>query len=112
MSSLDWILFVGFLVYVIYDGMRRARENRDAVDVFLAGRSAPWWVIGLSVMATQASAITMVGTTGTGWDRGMRFLQFYYALPLAMVVLAVTLAPLYHRHKVFTAYEYLGLRFD
>ncbi len=112
MHALDWVLFVGFLGYVVYDGVRRSAKNHDATDHFLAGRSARWWVVGLSIMATQASAITMVGTTGSGWQDGMRFVQFYYALPIAMVILAFTIVPLYHRHQVSTAYEYLGLRFD
>src|SRR6185436_18346866 len=79
---------------------------------FLGGRSLPWWAVGLSVMATQLSAITMIGTTGQGYATGMRFLQFYYALPVAMVVLSMTLVPFFHNARVFTAYEYLEKRFD
>ncbi|MEM7263495.1 MAG: sodium:solute symporter, partial [Planctomycetota bacterium] len=112
MQTLDWILFFGFLTYVVFDGVRRSRDNHSAEDHFLAGRHAPWWVLGFSIMATQASAITMIGTTGKGWESGTRFVQFYYALPLAMLILAFTLVPLYYRHRVFTAYEYLGQRFD
>jgi len=112
MSVIDWTLFVAFLAYVVWDGTRRARAARDADDYFLAGRAVPWWAIGLSVMATQASAITMIGTTGQGWHEGMRFIQFYLALPLAMIILAYTAVPLYHRLRVTTAYEYLGIRFD
>lgn len=112
----EWLLFsvpfFGFLVYVIWDGVRRSRGTKSMEDFFLAGRSVPWWAMGLSIMATQASAITMIGTTGTGWNEGMRFIQFYFALPLAMVILSFTVVPLYHRWKVYTAYEYLGLRFD
>lgn len=112
MSVIDWALFVAFLAYVVFDGTRRARQNRTSEDYFLAGRQVPWWAVGLSIMATQASAITMVGTTGQGWYDGLRFVQFYFALPLAMLILAVTAVPLYHRLKVSTAYEYLGVRFD
>src|SRR6185436_14248119 len=79
---------------------------------FLGGRSLPWWAVGLSVMATQLSAITMIGTTGQGYATGMRFLQFYYALPVAMVVLSMTLVPFFHTARIFTAYEYLERRFD
>jgi SSS family solute:Na+ symporter len=112
MSLVDWCLFFGFLAYVVWDGTRRARETHDADDYFLAGRSVPWWGMGLSIMATQASAITLVGTTGQGWVDGFRFLQFYYALPLAMLIIAYTAVPLYHRLRIATAYEYLGVRFD
>ena len=109
---LDWILFVGFLAYIIWDGVRRAGSQHGAEDYFMAGRSVPWWAAGLSIMATQASAITMVGTTGQGWADGLRFVQFYFALPLAMVLLAIFAVPVYHRLRVHTAYEYLGIRFD
>ena len=112
MSFVDWALFIAFLAYVVFDGTRRARKNRTSEDYFLAGRQIPWWAVGLSIMATQASAITMIGTTGQGWYDGLRFIQFYFALPLAMLIIAFTAVPLYHRLKVSTAYEYLGLRFD
>lgn len=79
---------------------------------FLANRSLPWWAVGLSVMATQLSAITLVGTTGQAYTDGMRFIQFYYGLPLAMIILCVTVVPFFHRAQVFTAYEYLEKRFD
>jgi len=112
MAPLDWILFLGFLLYVVVDGARRGRTSHSSDDYFLAGRSQPWWAMGLSIMATQASAITMIGTTGQGWADGMRFVQFYYALPLAMLILAYTAVPHFHRLQVSTAYEYLGRRFD
>ena len=79
---------------------------------FLASRSLPWWAVGLSVMATQMSAITLVGTTGQGYDDGVRFVQFYFGLPIAMILLSLTLVPFFHRARVFTAYEYLEQRFD
>ena len=112
MSGLDWLLFGAFLCYVIWDGARRARDSHTSEDFLLAGRHAPWWVIGLSIMATQASAVTLVSTTGKGWETGLEFAQFYFGLPLAMAILAVTLLPVYSRLKVYTAYEYLGNRFD
>jgi len=78
----------------------------------MANRSLPWWAVGLSVMATQLSAITLIGTTGQGATDGLKFVQFYFGLPLAMVILGVTLVPFLHRAKVYTAYEYLERRFD
>jgi SSS family solute:Na+ symporter len=112
MHPLDWLIIAGYLAWVIVDGIRRSK-NTDAVEgYFLAGRSLPWWAVGLSVMATQMSAITLVGTTGQGYDDGMRFVQFYFGLPLAMVILSVTLVPFLYRAGVITAYEYLERRFD
>ena len=112
MHPLDWTIILAYLTWVIYDGLRRSR-NTDAVEgYFLAGRSLPWWAVGLSVMATQMSAITLVGTTGQGYADGMRFVQFYFGLPVAMIILSVTLVPFLYRAKVFTAYEYLEKRFD
>ena len=112
MHPLDWTIILAYLTWVIYDGLRRSR-NTDAVEgYFLAGRSLPWWAVGLSVMATQMSAITLVGTTGQGYADGMRFVQFYFGLPVAMIILSVTRVPFFYRAKVFTAYEYLEKRFD
>lgn len=88
------------------------RNSNNAEGYFLANRSLPWWAVGLSVMATQMSAITLVGTTGQAYSDGMRFLQFYYGLPLAMIILCITVVPFFYRAKVFTAYEYLEKRFD
>src|SRR5215208_86189 len=112
MHWLDWTIVVGFLVYVIADGLRRAKGTKEIEGYFLANRSLPWWAVGLSVMATQLSAVTMIGTTGQGATDGMRFIQFYFGLPLAMVILGVTLVPFLHGARVFTAYEYLERRFD
>src|SRR5688572_31069419 len=81
-------------------------------DFFLAGRKMRWWAVGLSVMATQISAITFIGTTGQAYTDGMRFLVVYFGLPFAMVILCVTLVPFFYRARVFTAYEYLEKRFD
>lgn len=112
MHSLDWIIVAVYLVYVLVDGVRRSRGTRELEGYFLANRSLPWWAVGLSVMATQLSAVTMIGTTGQGATDGMRFIQFYFGLPIAMVILGVTLVPFLHGAKVFTAYEYLERRFD
>ncbi len=112
MRTLDWVIIVVYLAYVLVDGVRRAKGTRELEGYFLANRSLPWWAVGLSVMATQLSAITLIGTTGQGATDGMRFVQFYFGLPLAMVILGVTLVPFLHGAKVFTAYEYLERRFD
>jgi SSS family solute:Na+ symporter len=112
MHYIDWIVLVGFTVWIIYDGVKRTKDSTELEGYFLAKRSIPWWAAGLSVMATQLSAITMIGTTGQGYTDGLRFIQFYFALPLAMVILAVTLVPFFYNSGVYTAYEYLERRFD
>jgi len=109
---IDWTIVAVYLTWIVWDGLRLTKRSRELEGYFLGGRSLPWWAVGLSVMATQLSAITMVGTTGQGYSDGMRFLQFYYALPLAMIVLSVTLVPFFHNARVYTAYEYLEGRFD
>jgi SSS family solute:Na+ symporter len=112
MHAIDWLIVTVYLVYVVVDGVRRARGTKEIEGYFLAHRGLPWWAVGLSVMATQLSAITMIGTTGQGATDGMRFIQFYFGLPLAMIVLGVTLVPLLRGARVFTAYEYLEQRFN
>ena len=112
MHVIDWTIIVTYLAWVLYDGVKRAKGTGAIEGYFLASRSLPWWAVGLSVMATQMSAITLVGTTGQGYDDGLRFVQFYFGLPLAMIILSVTLVPFFHRARVFTAYEYLERRFD
>jgi solute:Na+ symporter, SSS family len=112
MHSFDWAVVGIYLTWMIWDGLRLTKRSGELEGYFLGARSLPWWAVGLSVMATQLSAITMIGTTGQGYADGMRFLQFYYALPLAMIVLSVTLVPFFHRARIFTAYEYLEQRFD
>ena len=112
MKFLDWAIVVGYLAYVIWDGIRMTKHSGNVEGYFLANRSLPWWAVGLSVMATQLSAITLVGTTGQAYSDGMRFIQFYYGLPLAMVILCITAVPFFYRAKVYTAYEYLEKRFD
>jgi solute:Na+ symporter, SSS family len=112
LNPLNWAIVVGYLVYIVYYGLKQSRGTKAIEGYYLANRSLPWWAVGLSVMATQLSAITMIGTTGQGATDGMRFIQFYFGLPLAMVILGVTLVPFMHGAKVFTAYEYLERRFD
>jgi solute:Na+ symporter, SSS family len=110
--SLDWAILVAYLAYVGIDGIRRTKRSTEIEGYLLANRSLPWWAVGLSVMATQLSAITMIGTTGQGATDGLRFVQFYFGLPVAMVILGVTLVPFLHGARVFTAYEFLERRFD
>jgi len=112
MHSVDWAIVAIYLAWIVWDGLRLTKRSKELEGYFLGGRSLPWWAVGLSVMATQLSAITMIGTTGQGYADGMRFLQFYFALPIAMIVLSVTLVPFFHNAKVYTAYEYLERRFD
>ncbi len=112
MHWLNWLIVVVYLVVVVFDGLRRTRGTTNIEGYFLANRSLPWWAVGLSVMATQLSAITLIGTTGQGATDGLKFVQFYFGLPIAMVILGVTLVPFLHRAKVYTAYEYLERRFD
>ena len=112
MHWIDWSILGAYLVWIVWDGLRLTKKSSELEGYFLASRSIPWWAVGLSVMATQLSAITMIGTTGQGYADGMRFIQFYYALPIAMIILSVTLVPFFHNARVFTAYEYLERRFD
>ena len=112
MHPLDWAIVLGFTAWIVYDGLRRTKDSHEIEGYFLANRSIPWWAAGISVMATQLSAITMIGTTGQGYTDGLRFIQFYFALPLAMVILSVTLVPFFYNSGVYTAYEYLERRFD
>ena len=112
MHLLDWLVVAAYLVWIVWDGIRRSSRTDEVEGYFLANRSLPWWAVGLSVMATQLSAITLVGTTGQGYADGMRFVQFYFGLPIAMIILSVTLVPFFYRAKVYTAYEYLERRFD
>jgi SSS family transporter len=112
MHPLDWTILLGFVGWIVYDGLKRTKDSHEIEGYFLAKRSIPWWAAGLSVMATQLSAITMIGTTGQGYTDGLRFIQFYFALPVAMIVLSVTLVPFFYNSGVYTAYEYLERRFD
>lgn len=111
MRTIDWIVFVVFLAYVVWDGMRRSGGAKDLEGYFAGGRRVPWWAAGLSVMATQASAITIIGTTGQGHEHGLDFVQIYFGLPFAMVLLCIFLVPLYRSRAILTPYEYLEERF-
>ena len=97
MHWIDWTILVGFTAWIVYDGLKRTKDSHEIEGYFLANRSIPWWAAGISVMATQLSAITMIGTTGQGYNDGMRFIQFYFGLPVAMIILSVTLVPFFYR---------------
>ena len=112
MSSLDWIVMGGTILAIVVYGIWKSRGSQDLRGYFLANNSMKWWTIGLSVMATQASAITFLSTPGQAFDDGMRFVQFYFGLPIAIVIIAAIIIPLYRKAQVFTAYEYLEKRFD
>jgi Na+/proline symporter len=112
MRPLDWVVLVGSLASIIAYGLYRGRGSNTVDRYLLAGKSMPWYAMALSIMATQASAITFISTTGQSYVDGMRFVQFYFGMPLAMVALSATAVPIFHRAKVYTAYEYLENRFD
>jgi Na+/proline symporter len=112
MRPLDWIVLVSTLVSIIAYGLYRSRGSNTVDRYLLAGKTMPWYAMGLSIMATQASAITFLSTTGQSYVDGMRFVQFYFGLPLAMIVISSRVVPVFHHAKVYTAYEYLEKRFD
>src|ERR1700751_2898653 len=112
MRTLDWVVMFAWLIFIVSYGLYRGRGSTTVNKFLLAGKSMPWYAMGLSIMATQASAITFISTTGQSYTDGMRFVQFYFGLPLAMVILSATAVPIFHRGKVYTAYEYLEQRFD
>ncbi len=112
MRPADWFVLCAALAYVILYGLWRSRGAKNLNHYLLAGKTMPWYAMGLSIMATQASAVTFISTTGQSYVDGMRFVQFYFGLPLAMVILCFTAVPLFHKANVYTAYEYLERRFD
>jgi len=112
MSSFDWLLMISFLVFVSIYGVWKTRGKKDINGYILANKSTPWYTITLSIMATQASAITFLSTPGQAYVDGMRFVQFYLGLPIAMVIICIAVVPYFHRLKVYTAYEFLEKRFD
>src|SRR3954465_9698630 len=112
MSLTDWIVLVATLLTIVLYGVWKSGTNKNIDQYLMGGRSLPWYHVGLSVMATQASAITFLSAPGQAYSDGMRFVQFYFGLPLAMIVLCVTFVPIFHRLKVYTAYEFLEQRFD
>jgi SSS family transporter len=112
MKPLDWVVMFSWLAFIVSYGLYRGRGSSTMNKYLLAGKSMPWYAMGLSIMATQASAITFISTTGQSYTDGMRFVQFYFGLPIAMVILCATAVPIFHRANVYTAYEYLEQRFD
>jgi solute:Na+ symporter, SSS family len=111
MRPIDWIVLIGTLVTIVAYGVWKGRHRKNLDGYLLAGRQLKWPTIALSIMATQASAITFLSTPGQAYADGMRFVQFYLGLPIAMVILSITAVPIYHRLQIFTAYEYLETRF-
>jgi len=112
MKLIDWVVMFAWLAFIVGYGLYRGRGSNTVNSYLLAGKSMPWYAMGLSIMATQASAVTFISTTGQSYTDGMRFVQFYFGLPLAMVILSATAVPIFHRANVYTAYEYLEQRFD
>lgn len=112
MTAIDWLVLAVTLLSIIFYGVWKSRGTKNIDGYLLADRRLPWYHVGFSVMATQASAITFLSAPGQGYTDGMRFVQFYFGLPLAMVVLCITFIPIFHRLNVYTAYEYLEKRFD
>lgn len=112
MKPLDWLVLSGTLLFIVIYGMWKSRGSKNIQDYLLGNKQMKWWTIGLSIMATQASAITFLSGPGQAYEDGMRFVQFYLGLPIAMIILSVTLVPFYHRLNVYTAYEFLEKRFN
>ncbi len=112
MHQIDWIVLALTIFAIVAYGILKTRGKKDLQTYLLGSKELKWWTIGLSIMATQASAVTFLSTTGQGFDDGMRFAQFYIGLPIAMVILSVFFLPIYYRLNVSTAYEYLEERFD
>lgn len=112
MSGIDWTVLIGTLLFIVIYGVWKTRGSTDLKGYLKGNSDAKWWAIGISIMATQASAITFLSTPGQGYTEGMGFIQFYFGLPIAMIILSVTFIPIYYKLKVYTAYEFLETRFD
>ena len=112
MQAIDWIILCTTLLFIVLYGTLKTRGSKNVNEYILGSNNTPWWTVGLSVMATQASAITFLSTPGQAYHDGMGFVQFYFGMPLAMVVICITFIPIYHKLKVYTAYEFLEQRFD
>ncbi|WMN10866.1 sodium:solute symporter [Marivirga salinae] len=112
MSALDWIVLFGTLIMIVSYGVYKTRGSKNIESYLKGDNSMKWWTIGLSIMATQASAITFLSTPGQAYESGMGFIQFYFGLPIAMIILSIWVLPIYYKLKVYTAYEYLESRFD
>ena len=112
MNILDWVILFGTIFFIVSYGVWKTRGSKNIEGYLKGDNNMKWWMIGISIMATQASAITFLSTPGQAIEDGMRFIQFYFGLPLAMIIISVTMVPIYYRLKVYTAYEYLETRFD
>ncbi len=112
MAAIDWIVLVLTLAGIIGYGLYKSTHDKNLEGYFLGGRTLPWWIILLSIMGTQASAITFLSAPGQAYTDGMRFVQYYFGLPIAMVLISIFFVPIFHKLKVYTAYEYLQNRFD
>ena len=112
MNSIDWLVLTITLITIVIVGIINTSGSKSAKDYIKAGNNAKWWTIGLSVMATQASAITFLSTPGQAFNDGLGFVQFYFGLPIAVVIVCMVFIPIYHKLKVYTAYEFLENRFD
>ncbi len=112
MQTIDWIVLLGTLLFIVLYGAWKTKGSKNVKDYIRGGNDAHWWTIGLSVMATQASAITFLSAPGQAFHDGMGFVQFYFGVPIAMVVICIVFIPMYHKLNVYTAYEYLESRFD
>src|SRR4028118_1821158 len=112
MSGIDWIVLSLTLLGIIAYGLYKSRTSKDLDGYFRSNRSMPWYLVLLSIMGTQASAITFLSAPGQAYTDGMRFVQYYFGLPLAMVVICISFVPIFHKLQVYTAYEYLENRFD
>ena len=111
-SGLDWTILISTLLLIIVYGIFKSRTSKNLDGYFLSDRQMPWWLVMISVMGTQASAVTFLTAPGQAYTDGMRFVQYYFGLPLAMIVVCILLVPIFHRLKIYTAYEYLEQRFD
>jgi solute:Na+ symporter, SSS family len=112
LSALDWLVLAATLAGIIVYGLYKSRTTRNLDGYFRSNRSMPWWLVLLSIMGTQASAITFLSAPGQAYTDGMRFVQYYFGLPIAMIVICIAFVPIFHRLKIYTAYEYLETRFD
>lgn len=112
MTSFDWLVLFGTILLIVLYGTWKTRSSTNVETFLKGGNQLKWWMVGISIMATQASAVTFISTPGQAVEDGMRFIQFYFGLPLAMVIISVTMLPIYYKLKVYTAYEYLETRFD
>ena len=112
LQTLDWIVLAATLFIIVAYGVYKTRGQKSIDGYLRGGNEARWWTVGLSVMATQASAITFLSTPGQAYADGMGFVQIYFGLPIALIIVCAVFIPIYYKLKVFTAYEYLESRFD